>query len=128
MRRGAGDGSRWKDPLTDPDIEAVVPVKEGEKARFFVLRSLNHDNLAASCCVVCVLLLPVSVFLFFRNVFVPPHLLFLSRTSCAPTGRWLMSSFQLQAPRYLAVYCIPGCDVVCVCFFVARKRSLCPGV
>ena len=37
-----------KDPLTDPDIEAIVPVKEGEKARFFVLRSLNHDNLAVS--------------------------------------------------------------------------------
>lgn len=35
-----------KDPLTDPDMEAVVPVKEGEPARFFVLRSLNHDNLA----------------------------------------------------------------------------------
>eukprot|EP00752_Nemacystus_decipiens_P003062 g2839.t1 len=46
--RGPGDGSRWKDPLTDPDIEAVVPVKEGEKAKFFVLRSLNHDNLAVS--------------------------------------------------------------------------------
>lgn len=40
------DGMGGKDPLTDPDIEAIVPVKEGEKARFFVLRSLNHDNLA----------------------------------------------------------------------------------
>lgn len=48
LRRGHGDGSRWKDPLTDPDIDAVVPVKEGEKANFFVLRSLNHDNLAVS--------------------------------------------------------------------------------
>eukprot|EP00903_Cladosiphon_okamuranus_P016558 g15275.t1 len=48
LRRGPGDMSRWKDPLTDPDIEAVVPVKEGEKATFFVLRSLNHDNLAVS--------------------------------------------------------------------------------
>ncbi|CAM9375136.1 unnamed protein product [Ectocarpus sp. 6 AP-2014] len=48
---GGGLGSRFesrKDPLTDPDIEAIVPVKEGEKARFFVLRSLNHDNLAVS--------------------------------------------------------------------------------
>lgn len=48
LRRGLGDGSRWKDPLTDPDIEAAVPVKEGEQAKFFVLRSLNHDNLAVS--------------------------------------------------------------------------------
>lgn len=48
LRRGVGDGSRRKDPLTDPDIEAVVPVKEGEKASFFVLRSINHDNLAVS--------------------------------------------------------------------------------
>lgn len=48
LQKGPGDGSRWKDPLTDPDIEAVVPVKEGEKAIFFVLRSLNHDNLAVS--------------------------------------------------------------------------------
>ncbi|CAM9474578.1 unnamed protein product, partial [Hapterophycus canaliculatus] len=37
-----------KDPMTDPEIEAVVPIKEGDKARFFVLRSLNHDNLAVS--------------------------------------------------------------------------------
>lgn len=34
--------------MTDPDIEAAVPVKEGEQAKFFVLRSLNHDNLAVS--------------------------------------------------------------------------------
>lgn len=40
-----------KDPLTDPDVEAAVPVKEGSKARFFVLRSLNHDNLAVSAVV-----------------------------------------------------------------------------
>lgn len=37
-----------KDPLTDPHIEAAIPVKPGEKTRFFVIRSLNHDNLAVS--------------------------------------------------------------------------------
>lgn len=37
-----------KDPFTNPEVEAAVPVKEGSPARFFVLRSLNHDNLAVS--------------------------------------------------------------------------------
>ncbi|CAM9245740.1 unnamed protein product, partial [Scytosiphon promiscuus] len=58
LRKGGGHGGGGggfaprfevrKDPLTDPEMEAVVPIKEGDKARFFVLRSLNHDNLAVS--------------------------------------------------------------------------------
>ena len=41
-------GFGGKDPFTDPEVEASVPVKDGAPARFFVLRSLNHDNLAVS--------------------------------------------------------------------------------
>lgn len=62
---GGGFGSRFeprkKDPLTDPDIETIVPVKEGEKARFFVLRSLNHDNLAVSLLFSCFVVLPLFI-------------------------------------------------------------------